>query len=186
VGYAGGTTSNPTYNNIGNYSETVRVDYDPTIVSYEQLLSAFWDEPGVTYAPYSVQYRSAIFYTTDQQQTLAQASKTAEESSLGRSTEVSIEPATSFYTAEDYHQKFYLRENGAVAKALIAIYPEAADFRDSTAAARLNGYLGGYGNLDSLKQNLAELGLNQDGQRALLEVANSGLKQACPVVVPKG
>ena len=119
-------------------------------------------------------------------ESLAEASKAAEETSLGRSTYVSIEPGTKFFTAEDYHQKFYLRENGAVAKALLAIYPDPADFRDSTAAARLNGYLGGYGNLDRLKQNLAELGLNQDGQRALLEVANSGLKQACPVVIPGG
>jgi peptide-methionine (S)-S-oxide reductase len=186
VGYAGGTTSNPTYSNIGNYSETVQVDYDPTIVSYEQLLSAFWDDAGVTYTPYSIQYRAAIFYTTDHQQIIAEASKTGEETRLGRRTFVSIEPGTNFYTAEDYHQKFYLRERKDLVNAIYAIYPDAADFRDSTAAARLNGYLGGYGDLNSLKQNLSKLGLNEAGQKALLDVANAGLTQACPVVIPGG
>jgi peptide-methionine (S)-S-oxide reductase len=181
VGYAGGTTTNPTYYNIGDHSETVEVDFDPTIVSYEQLLAAFWSGHNAWYPPYSVQYRSAIFYTTDQQQKLANESKQAEEAKLGKPIYTDIEPYTSFYVAEDYHQKYYLRQNSDLANELYTIYPNPADFRDSTVVARLNGYVGGYGDLDTLKKNLDNFGLSESGKQTLLKIVESGLTLVCPV-----
>ena len=184
MGYAGGTTPNPTYYNIGNHSETVQVDYDPTIVSYEQLLAAFWSGHNPAYSPYSVQYRSAIFCTNDQQQKLAEASKKAEESKLGKIVYTTIEPYTGFYVAEDYHQKYYLRQRYDVVDALYSIYPNPADFRDSTAAARLNGYLSGHGDSDSLKEHLNAFGLSEASKQVLLQIAESGLTPVCPVIIP--
>jgi methionine-S-sulfoxide reductase len=185
VGYAGGTTASPTYYNIGDHSETIEVDFDPAIIAYEQLLVAFWSGHDASYPPYSVQYRSAIFYTTDQQQKLANDSKQAEEARLGKPIHTDIELGTGFYVAEDYHQKYDLRQRPDVASALHAIYPNPADFRDSTAVARLNGYVGGYGDSDTLKKNLDSLGLSESGKKALLETAKLGLTPACPIPSPQ-
>jgi peptide-methionine (S)-S-oxide reductase len=182
VGYAGGTTSNPTYDNIGDYSETIEVEYDAAIVSYEQLLAAFWNSHDATYPPYSSQYRSAIFYTTDQQRELANESRKAEEANVGQTIYTDIAPHASFYVAEDYHQKYYLRQTSDIVNAIYTIYPNPADFRDSATAARLNGYLGGYGDFETLKSTLDKLGLSESGKRTLMQVTSSGLTHACPVI----
>jgi peptide-methionine (S)-S-oxide reductase len=183
VGYAGGTTNNPSYRNIGDYSETVRVEYDPAVVSYEQLLAAFWSSHKPVSPVYSSQYRSAIFYTNEQQRALANESKQAEESRLGMTVYTDIEPYTGFYAAEDYHQKYYLRQRTDIVDTLYAIYPDPGDFRDSTAAARLNGYVTGFGDLDALKKNLDSFGLSEAGKEALLQITKSGLRPVCPVTV---
>jgi peptide-methionine (S)-S-oxide reductase len=182
VGYAGGTTTNPTYHNIGNYSETVQVDYDAHIVSYQQLLAAFWSFHDATYAPYSMQYRSAIFYTTERQQELANEYKQAEQIKLGKTIYTDIEPHTGFFVAEDYHQKYYLRQNSELVNELYAIYPNPVGFRDSTAVARLNGYAGGYGDLDTLKKNLDSFGLSESGKQTLLKIVEYGITPVCPAI----
>jgi peptide-methionine (S)-S-oxide reductase len=186
VGYAGGTTANPSYYHIGDYSETVEVEYDPAIVSYEQLLAAFWNGQDATYPPYDTQYRSAIFYTSDQQQKLAREALQQEEARTGKKIYTDIEPYTSFYVAEDYHQKYYLKLRTELANELEAIYPKPADFADSTAVARLNGYAGGYGDEEALKKNINGFGLSESGQKALIRIAESGLTPGCPIVTPKG
>jgi peptide-methionine (S)-S-oxide reductase len=186
VGYTGGTTANPDYNNIGNHSETVQVDYDPEIVSYAQLLAVFWNSHDVTSRPYSMQYRSAIFYTTDLQRSQAEEFRNAEEARLGTEVYTSIEQAAVFYVAEDYHQKYYLRLEDKIVNELYAIYPDPAAFRDSTAAARLNGYAGGFGDAETLSQNLEKFGLSSNGRQALLKLTESGLGAVCPVVIPGG
>lgn len=184
MGYAGGTTANPTYHSIGNHSETVQVDYDPAIVSYEKLLAAFWSSHDATYPSYSVQYRSAIFYTSARQQKLANESEQAEEVRLRRTVYTVTAPDTGFFVAEDYHQKYYLRQRSDLVDALYAVYPNPADFRDSTAVARLNGYVGGYGDSETLRKSLDGLGLSESGKRALLRIAESGLTRVCPGVTP--
>ncbi len=182
MGYAGGTTGNPSYRNIGDYSETVRVEYDPSIVSYQELLDAFWCSHSSTSPAYSSQYRSAIFYTNEQQRQLANESKQAEEARLGKTVYTDIESDTGFYVAEDYHQKYNLRQRTDIVDGLYAIYPDPTDFRDSTAAARLNGYVYGYGDTDTLKKDLDSLGLSKAGKQTLLNIAESGLRPVCPVI----
>ncbi len=66
--------------------------------------------------------------------------------------------------------------------ALYAFYPDPADFMDSTAAARLNGYFFGYGDIDTLKKNLDSLGLSEAGKQTLLNIAESGLRPVCPLI----
>jgi peptide-methionine (S)-S-oxide reductase len=158
------------------------VDFDPGIISYTQLLAAFWAGHDATYPAYSTQYRSAIFYTSEQQKKLANEFKQAEETRLGKTIYTAVEPDTGFYVAEDYHQKYYLRQRPDLVNSLYAIYPSPADFRDSTAAARLNGYVGGYGDTDTLKKSLNSLGLSESGKQALLQITESGLTPGCPVV----
>ncbi len=151
------------------------MDYDPNIVSYQQLLAAFWSGHDATYTQYSMQYRSAIFYATDEQKELANEYKEAEEARLGKTIYTDIEPYTGLFVAEDYHQKYDLRQKSDLVNELYAIYPDAADFRDSTAVARLNGYAGGYGDQDTLKNNLDNFGLSESGKQTLLKIVESGI-----------
>jgi peptide-methionine (S)-S-oxide reductase len=179
VGYAGGTTPNPDYHNIGDYSETVQVDYDPTRVSYEQLLQAFWNGHDASSIPWSTQYLSIIFYHNDTQKAAVLKSKAEEEARIGREIRTAIVPYTKFYMAEDYHQKFNLRGSDIFSE-ISAIYPHTKDLVASTAAARLNGYLGGYGDIATVKAQVDQFGLSEAGQKELLELIAGGLSPACP------
>ena len=123
VGYQGGFTPNPTYEEVCSgrtgHTETVLVVFDPSIVSYGEILSAFFEHHDPTQGyrqgnDVGTQYRSAIFTTSASQQALAERAARAfeeqlERAGLGRVT-TEIEPAGPFYFAEDYHQQ-YLAKN---------------------------------------------------------------------------
>ena len=123
VGYAGGNTPDPTYQQVctGNtgHAETVLVVFDPAQVSYEDLLKRFWESHDPTQGDrqggdIGTQYRSVIFYCDDAQRTAAEASRDAYAQSLAAAgyppitTSIKAEP--EFYYAEDYHQQ-YLAKN---------------------------------------------------------------------------
>jgi peptide-methionine (S)-S-oxide reductase len=123
VGYAGGDTPNPTYEEVcsgfTNHTEAVLVAFDPKQVSYEQLLKAFWEGHDPTQGmrqgnDAGTQYRSAIYTYGDEQQKAALASKDAFQSELKKKgfgpITTEIKPAPEFYYAEDYHQQ-YLGKN---------------------------------------------------------------------------
>jgi peptide-methionine (S)-S-oxide reductase len=179
VGYAGGTTTDPTYRNIGDHTETVEVEYDPSQISYGDLLEVFWHAHSPTSRSWSRQYASLIFYYNDAQKELAEASRTRLQAELGRTVYTEILPA-NFYPAEDYHQKYYLKGT-SLAREYRAIYPEENDFTNSTATARVNGYAAGYGTPETLQAELDDLGLSPEGKEKLLEYAGHGLTPACQV-----
>lgn len=123
VGYAGGETPNPTYEEVcsgfTNHTEAVLVVFDPKRVSYEALLKAFWEGHDPTQGmrqgnDQGSQYRSAIYCYGDAQLAAAQASKIAFGKELGKAgfgaITTEIRPAPEFYYAEDYHQQ-YLGKN---------------------------------------------------------------------------
>ncbi len=178
VGYTGGTTENPTYHNIGDHTETVLVEYDPTRISYEELLDVFWEGHNPTRPAYSRQYASIIFYTDEEQKKLAQESKERREAECGCRIYTDILPLTRFYPAEDYHQKYYLRHSPEFMREFRAMYPDDEDFVNSTAAARVNGYLGGHGTLADLEAELDKLGLSPGAQERLLEMVARRSKPA--------
>jgi len=117
-GYMGGTVANPTYEQVSagrtGHAEAVEVIYDPAKISYQQLLEAFWRNvdpltPNAQFCDHGNQYRSAVFYTTEEEQRLAVASKTAIEQAKQFPAPIVTElvPASTFYQAEDYHQDYY-------------------------------------------------------------------------------
>lgn len=117
-GYMGGTVENPTYGQVSSHTtghrETVEVYYDPDTVDYQQLLDAFWrmhdpTDAGGSFVDRGESYTSAIFYTNERQEQLAEGSKVALAAS-GKFEEpiaTVIEPAETFYPAEDYHQDYH-------------------------------------------------------------------------------
>jgi peptide-methionine (S)-S-oxide reductase len=173
VGYAGGTSTDPTYYNLDGHTETVQVDYDPTKISYDELLDVFWNSHNPTAFAYSRQYQSIIFVHNEEQQRLALESKQQEEEKLGSTVTTKIIPFTAFYPAEGWHQKYYLRQIPQLMSDFKAMYPDAGKFRDSTAAARINGYIGGYGTAETLQKELASYGLSPTGNKTLLEYASA-------------
>lgn len=122
VGYAGGTTQNPTYKEVctdtTGHAEVVQVEFDPAQVSYEQLLNIFWENhdpttPNRQGPDYGSQYRSVIFTYSPEQQAAALASKEQQGASgkFRRPIVTEILPAPEFYRAEEYHQQ-YLEKRG--------------------------------------------------------------------------
>jgi peptide-methionine (S)-S-oxide reductase len=120
------------------------MDHDPSLISYEELLDVFWANHGPQYPPFSRQYASIIFYHTEEQRRLAEASKAREEARLGKKVYTEIKPAGTFTWAEDYHQKYYLQSSSGLMRELRAKYPDFRDLVNSTEAARANGYAGGF------------------------------------------
>jgi peptide-methionine (S)-S-oxide reductase len=122
VGYAGGTTENPTYKDVctgtTGHAEVVQVEFDPDKVSFDRLVDAFWANHDPTTLnrqgpDFGSQYRSAIFYHSPEQQAAAQASMAREQASgrYRRPIVTQIEAAGPFYPAEEYHQR-YLEKRG--------------------------------------------------------------------------
>jgi peptide-methionine (S)-S-oxide reductase len=119
VGYSGGRTATPTYEEVctdrTGHAESVLVEFDPSVVSYDQLLESFWSMHNPTTKDrqgpdVGTQYRSAIFYHTPEQRDKAMASKAKQERSErygGRPIVTEIVPASTFYPAEEYHQRYH-------------------------------------------------------------------------------
>jgi peptide-methionine (S)-S-oxide reductase len=118
VGYTGGHTKNPTYEEVESgdtgHAEAIQITYDPKKITYAKLLDVFWHNidpltPAGQFCDHGTQYRSAIFYHNDEQKHLAEESKKALEASgsFHRPIVTEIVPASEFYPAEDDHQEYY-------------------------------------------------------------------------------
>ena len=94
------------------------------------------------------------------------------EKKLGQKLYTGILPLNQFYLAEDYHQKYYLQNIQELVSEFYKMYPNMQDLINSTAAARTNGYLGGNGSIESLKQQLASFGLSKTGEQKLLKLVS--------------
>jgi len=117
-GFMGGTVANPSYEEVSagrtGHAESVEVVYDPARVSYQKLLDAFWHNidpitPNAQFCDYGNEYRTAIFFQTDEEKRLSDASKLAIEQSKRFKAPIvtQIVMASQFYPAEEYHQDFY-------------------------------------------------------------------------------
>jgi methionine-S-sulfoxide reductase len=118
VGYCGGTEPNPTYEVVSSektgYRESIQITYDPTKISYDQLLDIYWRQIDPTQADgqftdIGPSYRAAIFYGNDDEKKIAAASKEklARSGKFNKPIVTEILPAMKFYPAEAYHQKYY-------------------------------------------------------------------------------
>ena len=118
VGYCGGKEENPTYKQVSagktGHAEAVEIVYDPSRISYADLLNVFWMNINPTqengqFADTGAQYRTAIFYHNEEQKRLAEASKKELKNSgrFSKKIVTEIVPATPFYRAEEYHQDYY-------------------------------------------------------------------------------
>lgn len=190
VGYTGGTRAYPTYHRLGDHTEAFQIDYDPAVVSYDELLAKVWAGHNPTRPLWKRQYMNAIYVHDEGQQAAAEASRAAVAKHLGATVHTQIisviptgsangspNPAETFYMAEDYHQKFYLRQKKRLVAAYVALYPDLLDFTNSTATARLNGYVSGAGSPQQLEQEIDLLGLSAELQSELHDLVARSYKR---------
>jgi peptide-methionine (S)-S-oxide reductase len=169
VGYAGGTKDNPTYHDLGDHTESIQIEYDPTQISYEKLLELFWSIHTPTDQPWSKQYMSLLFYHDKEQEKFAQETMAKEATIQGTKIYTEIVPASTFYTAEMYHQKYYLQdEEPDLIRELMNDFSSFEAFISTTLAARLNGYVAGFDTLDSIKEELGKTKLSSTEQAKLM------------------
>ncbi|XP_039755354.1 peptide methionine sulfoxide reductase [Pararge aegeria] len=159
VGYAGGTTKNPHYRNIGDHTEVIELDYDPKTATYEELLDMFWanHEYGLT-TKLKRQYQSMILYHDEEQREAAEESYKSMQVRCNGQLRTEIAPAGTFYPAEDYHQKYRLQGHKDLCRSLGL---DSSKLQTSHLAARLNGYLVGVGGKTQFEQEVVRLGLSE-------------------------
>lgn len=154
---------------MGDHTEAVRIEFDPAQISYGELLDQFWGSHDPTFQPWNRQYRNAVFTTSPEQAELAGLSRRRQAQQLGREVVTAIEPAGPFYPAEDHHQKYLLRRADSLFRELGSSYPDESSLLQSTAATRLNGYLGCNGEKDRLQEEIDDLGLSPGSQEQLVD-----------------
>ena len=176
VGYAGGIIENPTYENIGEHAETIQIDYDPDLISYEELVQKFFDEHNPFSKSFSSQYRSAIFYHNQEQYETARQIKAELEQKQGRSIKTEFKEFSEFTLAENYHQKYYLQQRPGFKNHYLDDMTWQ-EFINSTAVTRVNGYIGGYGSSDQLRDEIGNLGLSSELQEELLDKYNLDISE---------
>ena len=115
VGYSGGKELNPTYRNIKDHTEALIVEFDPSVVSYEDLCIE-WSQMHYPTRKGMCQYRSAVWYVNDEQEEIAQSVVDGMKAKAGRSVKLytSVEPVTRFYKAEEYHQNYMAKQRGGL------------------------------------------------------------------------
>ena len=180
VGYAGGNRRNPTYYNHGDHSETDQLDFDPEKISYPELLNIFRESHEPFSPASSRQYMSIIFYHNDVQQRLAMDSLQDRQKNAKRRIYTEISLYQVFNLAESYHQKYYLRGVRDIMKEFATIYTADADFINSTAAARVNGYIAGNGGFLQLESEIDTLGLSPAGKKRLTDMVRAMDREKVP------
>ena len=175
-------TANPGYHDLGDHSEAIQIDFDPSRVSYRELLDIFWRSHDPTRGSWSRQYRQAVFYHNDLQRKVAMETRDQLASETKGRIVTAIEPYSGFYLAEDYHQKHSLRSYPEIMEEFRAMLPDLKSLVNSTAVTRVNGYLGGNGSCDSLKEEIESFGLSRRAKATLTSVV-CGRKASitCPV-----
>ena len=113
VGYTGGTSNDPTYHNIGDHTEAVKIEFDPHQITYDDILEKFWDIHDPT-AEYEPQFRSIIFYFDETQRAIAEQSKELVQTKYNDPIQTDIIPAGKFYPAEEYNQHHMAKLRGEI------------------------------------------------------------------------
>ena len=122
---------------------------------------------------------SAVFYHDSQQYDLAAQKKDFEAMKLNSRVYTEIIPYSEFYLAEDYHQKYALQHNQEIMKEFKSIYPIFERIVSSTAAARVNGYLGGFGDVKTLEGEISSYGLSPESQKQIIASVRTSTRFHC-------
>ena len=181
--YAGGHAPRPTYHLIGDHTECFQVDYDPSVISYGRLVDLAFAAHNPVRPAFKPQYASLILAHDDEQ--LAVANERAERVSAvlgGQPLSTRIERLDRAWLAEEYHQKYHLRSDRVLGGDFRAMFDgDETAFRESTAAARVNGYAAGVGNRAQLAREIQFLGLSAAGRRRLVDRTGAGPSGGCSI-----
>ncbi len=147
-------------------AEVVQVDFDKKTVSFDELLNLFWASHDPTSSNNSRLYQKAVFYHNESQRLTAKRSLQEQAEKLGRPITSTIEPV-QFSIARESEQKYYLRHDAVLWKEFKQHYPKTTGVTDSAAAAKVNGYLGGFSNRELFQRYAPSLGLSDSALKRL-------------------
>ena len=159
------------------------MDFDPEVVSYEELLELALTSHDPFRAAFKKQYASLVLTHDAEQLAAARAVAERFELARGRKLATRIEPLARFTRAEDYHQKYHLRQDRVLMAEFRAMFGEdERAFADSTAATKVNGFVAGYGTKELLDGVVDELGLSEAGRSELqTRVRQRGTRIGCSI-----
>jgi methionine-S-sulfoxide reductase len=178
VGYAGGQMPEPTYHNIGDHIETLEIDFDPDIMTFEQIVDIFWKNHNPTGPSWKRQYINAIFFHDESQKDIILKSKEQLSSQFNEQITTEIIPYERFYPAENYHQKYHLQNVPVLLNDYKKIFASIQQFIDSTSAARVNGFITGHGSVEDFDSDIDKLGLSEQPVKILTELFYKYKKKA--------
>jgi len=162
VGYTGGEKKFPTYHSLGNHTEALQIDFDSDVIGFEDLVELFWNNHNPLRNGISRQYMAAVWYHDEFQREIIENTRETVASKFGGIVQTPVLPLEVFYLAEGYHQKYRLQQQPSVMKQFARMYSDTAGFVDSTAAARLNGFLYGYGSRELFDRETDGYGIPAD------------------------
>ena len=183
VGYAGGTTEAPTYKTIGDHMETLQIDYDPEKIDYGQLLDLFFTLHKPMREPWKRQYAAAAFYHSAAQLELISDKVRILEEKAQQKVLTEVKAYENFYLSEERHQKYKLQRQPELLAEFSRMYPSFRDLVNSTAAARVNGYLYACKDCKKLASEIGNFGLTERGQKILLDTVTNSSGIACSRVL---
>jgi peptide-methionine (S)-S-oxide reductase len=173
TGYAGGTTEAPTYHQMGDHTETIQVDFDLDIISYEALLHLFWD----SHNPVNIndykgrQYLSLLLPRNEEQkEAIHRVARERESRGDSRPSGTEVAAFETFYPAEERHQKYYLKRFPDALDKLRPLYPFREALMESALASRLNGLAKGYTNMERILTEIKGWELPPGEREQLLEL----------------
>jgi peptide-methionine (S)-S-oxide reductase len=178
VGYAGGQTADPTYHNIGDHIETLELDFDSDKITFEEIVDIFWNNHNPIGPSWKRQYINAIFFHDDNQRDIINKTKEKLSSRYNEQITTEIIPYDKFYLAENYHQKYHLQNVPLLINDYKKIFTSMQQFIDSTSAARVNGFLRGYGSVEDFDNNIDRLGLSEQPTAILKDLFYKYRKKA--------
>lgn len=153
---------------MGDHTEAIQIDFDPTIIGFKVIGDMFWKSHNPCASPYSRQYMSAIWFHDNDQRLALEKQQSETIRKHGQELKTQVLPFNGFYLAENYHQKYRLQSRRVLMKTFNEFYPSFNDFNNSTAAARLNGMVGGNRVLQLFKEEGESYGFDFETLKQLI------------------
>lgn len=163
----------PTYHDLGEHAEVLQVEFDPTQLSFEALLTMFWASHNPARDGRRSQYRSILVCEDERQFAIADKSRSKVERTLGRKVLTEVVAGKVFYPAEGYHQKWQLRRRAALYEELAKSFDSEESLLRSFAATKLNAIAGGYLRWPAIAEIAHHLSLSDDGLLLLEGISTS-------------
>ncbi|WP_423190407.1 peptide-methionine (S)-S-oxide reductase MsrA [Alkalibacterium sp. f15] len=169
TGFTGGTTAEPTYRNIGDHTEAIQIDFDSSLLSYEDILQIYWDSHDAVKdrSFKGRQYLSLLIVHSTNQRETVELIKIEWEKRHGKTIGTEIQYDRPFYPAENRHQKYFLKRFPKAMESILPLFSDHQHFTDSTIAARLNGFVRENGRLNDIKDEISDWQLTDEEENVL-------------------
>lgn len=175
VGYAGGSSINPSYTNLGLHTEVIEIDYDPEIISYSQLIDEFFNAHNETLRPYDQRVKSLIFYRDDEELEIAKVKLNDARMAIDDEENVytELKEFSVFYIAEEKNQNRSLKTEISLYEEIRAKYGSDEKVLLSVLASKLNGVVYGYGSVEEAENLLSKSALSEEAINRIRQILSN-------------